>query len=557
MFEVLNPIIDLVFRMFGLLLLVLASLVPVFLLSHWLEKWTEETRITIRIRKTFRLADALCSVAAIFFTFAIIFLILSNSPMVPVNVFRYAIDNWYWDYANKVGLLMPSGEDWLHLKYFLSAFAAATFAVPAALMVGMLSLKTTFTLSFTENYIRFPIQFASKLKFRTKRRWRDLTSFQVSGESDSAQMVRFHFRDGSIVCIPRSDFSECGLNQILHRVAIYAFPSVVGHQGQIEGDATLSIPASTYTQLWEDDFQRHFRSTTFVPLQNGVSLQNKRLTIINQLATTAMSATYLAQLRDGSKVILKESVSAHDSEAGRKAKELFLKECEHLSTLDHRSIAKVVDSFVENNRCYLALQYIPGQDLYQRVKKFGVIAEIEVLNWAHQICETLSYLHSQNPPVIHRDLTPHNLVLDNARKVFVIDFGAANRFQSNVTGTMIGKQCYMAPEQLRGKATPQSDLYALGATIHFLLTGSEPEPLSVCSPQSLNRNVSDEVNRLVEDLTRFDTTERTANAVEVEERLNRLIIERSTSHTINLRRAHDESLKVDIRKKEPTTVDAT
>ncbi len=104
-------------------------------------------------------------------------------------------------------------------------------------------------------------------------------------------------------------------------------------------------------------------------------------------------------------------------------------------------------------------------------------------------------------PVIHRDLTPDNIVVKDDGTLVVIDFGAANEFIGNSTGTFVGKQCYISPEQFRGKAVPQSDIYALGCTLHYLLTGSDPQALSVAHPHSLNEIVSPEVDALVAECT--------------------------------------------------------
>ena len=93
----------------------------------------------------------------------------------------------------------------------------------------------------------------------------------------------------------------------------------------------------------------------------------------------------------------------------------------------------------------------------------------------------MQYLHGQNPPIIHRDVTPDNLVLDRTGSIKLIDFGAANEFIATATGTLVGKQSYIAPEQFRGHATPQSDIYALGCTLYYLATGADPEALSQSS----------------------------------------------------------------------------
>ncbi len=88
------------------------------------------------------------------------------------------------------------------------------------------------------------------------------------------------------------------------------------------------------------------------------------------------------------------------------------------------------------------------------------------------------YLHNQKVPILHRDLTPDNLLLDESDALKLIDFGAAHQFVEGVTGTLIGKQCYIAPEQLRGSASVRSDIYSFGCTLYFLLTGNDPVALA-------------------------------------------------------------------------------
>ena len=204
----------------------------------------------------------------------------------------------------------------------------------------------------------------------------------------------------------------------------------------------------------------------------------------------------------------------------QKAAEMFEREAKLLIKLNHKSLVKVLDHFNEGNRSYLLLQYINGQDLRQLVLQHGVQSEQNVLRWTVQIAEILQYLHNQNPPIIHRDLTPDNLVLDlvesgQGDRLVLIDFGAANEFIGNATGTLVGKQCFIAPEQFRGKAVPASDIYALGCTIYFLLTGQEPDALSISHPKKLNVNVSDGLDQLVAEMTAMDVEKRKGSAEEV------------------------------------------
>jgi serine/threonine-protein kinase len=168
------------------------------------------------------------------------------------------------------------------------------------------------------------------------------------------------------------------------------------------------------------------------------------------------------------------------------------------------------------------LDYIPGLNLKQHVSMHGVFSEAEVLQIAGQVAEVLEYLHNFNPPIIHRDLTPDNLVTrDPDKAIILIDFGAANEFVGNMTGTLIGKQSYIPPEQFQGEAVAQSDLYALGATMFFLLTGVEPEPISASRPRELNKKVSAEMDELVFQLTQELPENRIESARELRRRLSK------------------------------------
>lgn len=141
------------------------------------------------------------------------------------------------------------------------------------------------------------------------------------------------------------------------------------------------------------------------------------------------------------------------------------------------------------------------------VRQLGPRPEAAVIDWAKQVCSILEYLHQREQPIVHRDLTPDNIILCDDGNIRVIDFGAAQQFIEGVTGTLIGKQCYVAPEQLRGLATVRSDIYSLGCTIYFLLTGKDPLPLTECNPQD-EVKVSAWLNELVRTCTAFDEQDR-------------------------------------------------
>jgi len=279
----------------------------------------------------------------------------------------------------------------------------------------------------------------------------------------------------------------------------------------------------THTELWEDELKRRFRAAAFMPLEPGVIMRKGTLTVLRQLALGGLSAVYLAQMDNKALVVLKESVVPEDSkeELKAKARQMFDREAELLIKLSHPAVVSVLDYFVENGRSYLLLDYVSGQDLRQHVKQNGRVREAVALDWAAQIATIIAYLHRQTPPVIHRDLTPDNFVVRADGTIVVIDFGAANDFIGNATGTFVGKQSYIAPEQFRGKACLQSDIYAFGGTLFYLLTGEEPEALSQSEPLE-KVEVSEQLNDLVKSCTELEVQSRIPSADKILEALAKI-----------------------------------
>jgi serine/threonine-protein kinase len=257
---------------------------------------------------------------------------------------------------------------------------------------------------------------------------------------------------------------------------------------------------------------------------------------VRQLATGGLSALYLCQLDGGRLVVLKEaSIPAHGSdELKAKAREMFDREAKLLMKVDHPGIVHVLDCFVELDRNYMILEYVNGMDFWQLVRQNGPQREADVLEWAVQIATTLKVLHDREQPIIHRDVTPDNIILRNDGKVVLVDFGAANEFIGTATGTFVGKHSFIAPEQLRGKATTQSDIYAFGCTLYFLLVGSEPEAFATSNvlsaqeaAQAANPDLritptSAELCQLVESCTQLEASDRYQNVSQLLPVLKRL-----------------------------------
>jgi serine/threonine protein kinase len=197
-----------------------------------------------------------------------------------------------------------------------------------------------------------------------------------------------------------------------------------------------------------------------------------------------------------------------DSDARRAATEKFLSDAELLRGLKHPCIVELFDCFIEDHRGYLVLERISGESLKDLVARSGALGEAEVVELMKQMIEILGYLHGRTPPVVHRDFTPDNLILRGDGMLKLVDFNVAQQSGSGVTGTMVGKPAYIAPEQVAGEFSPASDIYSLGATLFFPLTASEPEPITSSHPACVVPEVSQDMDGLVSKCTQFQIADR-------------------------------------------------
>lgn len=357
--------------------------------------------------------------------------------------------------------------------------------------------------------------------------WNELGAASIVDAGTPSPKLLLNFGKQSII-LQTNVMKKGDLEQLLLATELWGTncnrsPELILFQTELrnEGNTTGLL---SYTTMWEQELGRRFSSTSFLPLEPEHSLQNGRIKVVRQLAFGGFSAIYLAQLNKSDLVVLKEAVvpASADEKLKASAEEHLAREGKLLALLNHPQIAHVLDCFVEDGRHYLLLEHISGQDLRQYVRQNGPQPEQKVIEWGLQLAGILHYLHTQNPPIVHRDLTPDNIVMRNDGTLVLIDFGASNQFVGTATGTMIGKQAFISPEQLRGKATTKSDIYAFAGTLSFLLTGNDPIPLKVAHPKQSNESVSDALDALVAECSAMDEVNRPATAQVIEERLRQL-----------------------------------
>lgn len=154
----------------------------------------------------------------------------------------------------------------------------------------------------------------------------------------------------------------------------------------------------------------------------------------------------------------------------------LLAEANMMKKLDHPALPRIVDIIDNGITIYIVMDYIEGESLDKILSEYGAQPEELVVGWAKQLCDALSYLHSQKPPIIYRDMKPANVMLKPEGNVKIIDFGIAREYkEQNLSDTtVLGTKGYAPPEQYSGQTDPRSDIFALGMTMHHLLTGIDP-----------------------------------------------------------------------------------
>lgn len=204
----------------------------------------------------------------------------------------------------------------------------------------------------------------------------------------------------------------------------------------------------------------------------------------------------------------------------------FEREANILVTLDHPSIPRIFDYFSHNERSYLVLEYIQGKDLEELLNQSQVpFSEDQAVQWAIELCDVLSFLHNHKPePIIFRDMKPSNVMVNQNGHIVLIDFGIAKAFRGTQKGTMIGTEGYSPPEQYRGEASPQADIYALGATLHHLLTRQDPrlEPPFTFGDRpirKINPLISAELEGVINQALQYSPSDRFQTAEEMKQAL--------------------------------------
>ena len=199
--------------------------------------------------------------------------------------------------------------------------------------------------------------------------------------------------------------------------------------------------------------------------------------ILKEIGRGGMSIVYLAMdKRLNKQWAVKEIRKKGSGKNDEVVVNSLLAEANMMKKLDHPSLPRIVDIIDNGITIYVVMDYIEGESLDKILSEYGAQPEELVVNWAKQLCDALSYLHSQKPSIIYRDMKPANVMLKPEGNIKIIDFGIAREYkeQNLADTTVLGTKGYAPPEQYSGQTDPRSDIFALGMTMHHLLTGVDP-----------------------------------------------------------------------------------
>src|SRR5580704_8245056 len=261
------------------------------------------------------------------------------------------------------------------------------------------------------------------------------------------------------------------------------------------------------------------------PLEAGTLLQ-ARYKVERLLGGGGMGMVYLAhdQRLANRPCAIKEMVDHFIDQAQRiEANEYFAREADTLAQLKHQAIPAITDRFELANRHYLVMEYVEGRNLEEELAARGEpLPEGLVIDIARQLCDVLVYLHGLAPPIIYRDMKPSNVMLNSNGRVVLVDFGIARLFKAARKGTMIGTLGFAPPEQYQGLVDPRSDIYSLGATLHYVLTGRDPEkfpPFSFPPVRDLRPEVSTNLAAAIDRALAYQADARPASIQEFRDML--------------------------------------
>lgn len=251
------------------------------------------------------------------------------------------------------------------------------------------------------------------------------------------------------------------------------------------------------------------------------SVVDGKYKILSEIGHGGMSIVYMALNERANKTWAIKEVRKDGIKDYEVVRQGLMVETEMLKKLSHPNLPGIVDVIDGEDTFLIVMDYIEGKPLSKFLKEYGAQKQEQVIGWAKQLCNVLGYLHSQNPPIIYRDMKPANVMLKPDGNVMLIDFGTAREFKKqNVEDTIcLGTLGYAAPEQFggHGQTDARTDIYCLGATLYHLVTGMSPcePPYEIKPIRSINPRLSQGLEQIIQKCTMQDPDKRYQSCAEL------------------------------------------
>ena len=252
------------------------------------------------------------------------------------------------------------------------------------------------------------------------------------------------------------------------------------------------------------------------------SLVDGKYKILSEIGHGGMSVVYMALNEKANKTWAVKVVRKDGQMDLNSVRQGLIAETNTLKRLDHPHLPSIVDVIEDDESFIIVMDYVQGRSLDKIINETGAQSEEDVVEWAKQLCDVFAYLHSQDPPIIYRDMKPANIMLKPDGDITVIDFGTAKNYEFNVGETTgIGTVGYAAPEQFHGcgmgRTDPRTDIYCLGMTLYHLLTNVSPceNIIATKSIRAVNPSLSRGLDKIILKCTEVNPNDRYQSCAEL------------------------------------------
>ncbi len=340
-------------------------------------------------------------------------------------------------------------------------------------------------------------------------------------ESDTKSVAKSKLRLEDEKGAELISFELAGIDKQKHRAEIYKALEFYAPHVELDPNFIESVQRNqnqSCTELWLQSLSTPPKRDRLSPLKGGDHLQGGNFRILDIVGSGGQGIAYLSEQEGQAEtVVVKEFILPVfvDRRARQQALERFENEAKLLYSICHPNVVSLKAHFIEDHRAYLVLERVNGKSLRKLFSESPIRDEKALNNIVNQMVEILRYLHSLAPPLVHRDFTPDNLILDESGVLKLIDFNVARQSEGKSRTAVVGKHAYMPPEQFAGKPRPQSDLYALGATLFFCLRGEDPEPFTQSLLPDLGSDFSGLWHEIVWNCTALALADRVASAADL------------------------------------------